>query len=62
MTPYERKRLFFYLRNLSARLHRENLEANNLVNWVVENYDELVPHGWEKRTSEEKRLYWLPGP
>ena len=59
MTPYERYRLFFYLRNLSTRLHRASLEANNLVNWVEVYYDELVPYVWEKRTSEEKRLYWL---
>ena len=57
LTPSERKRLFFYLRNLASRIHRASPEARDLAEWVAENRD-LVGLEWEKKETEEE-LYKL---
>ena len=57
LTPCERKRLFFYLRNLSSRIHRVSPEARSLGEWVAENRD-LLGLECEKRETEEE-LYKL---
>ena len=58
LTHSERKRLFFYLRNLASRIHRASPEARGLAEWVAENRDLL---GLEsgKSESEEMELYKL---
>ena len=57
LTPSERKRLFFYLRNLASRIHRASPEARDLAKWVAENRDLLGLECEKKETEEE--LYKL---
>ena len=49
LTPCERKRLFFYLRNLASRIHRASPEAGDLAEWVAENRELL---GLERRAGK----------
>ncbi len=58
LTPYERKRLFFYMRNLASRIHRESLEATGLAQWIAENRD-LMGLECGKKETEELELYKL---
>ena len=58
LTPSERKRLFFYLRNLASRIHRASPEARGLVQWVAENR-KLLELEFGKSESEEIELYKL---
>ena len=53
LTSCERKRLFFYLRNLASRIHRASPEARDLAGWVAENRKVL---GLECENDESEEL------